>query len=547
MRWQGATTILVAAVAAGVLLGCSEGADDGPTEQSSLSIPDARAAGIGIRRQAARGTAVFDDLSAPASPLYRVWRTIPSQRLVQLRFSLPEDLAEAEDRLYVATRESAHEMWFLRSGRRRGSHLIVTTQALSQWQLRLFGHRLQLPSLGPALGVRAKDPHCPATADGLRVEVAGQEASDPLVYACPERHGSGWAMTIYNNRAVGLEFEVPSGVRILATKGRSLTESAWEAVNLGLPSGTWRLVPGGGSVKLGLDQPPARLSFRTTSSSLLFEVMLGAVGKMGGKIAKAARFVSYAECAHAIASGARSLTDLADLVAAAREIWARCGKLLGGLPIAAVGAAVMGGAGIAVGIHDGIADLGKTATVEFMTTKPALLPEVRPVPGLYSIEFAKDQPARVGRFDIAGGAATVGDAIDAFGPPDERLEREGACELRWGGMELTAITVDFGSSRPCAPATGRVQQFVIESDAFKTEAGLKVGMSEQELLRLYPRASTRTGDVYVGLDRARGTLYTLAGYPAPFGGGGGILATLQAEVLQGRVRVIEVAPWLGGE
>ena len=519
----------------------------GSTQQARLTVLHATKLGIGTRQLRKEGGSALAATSEPVSPLYRIWRRTPSDGAVRLRFFLPPPLSDDDPaRLMVATRERPDEAWMLVRGVREDASLTVTTKRLSEWQLRLFGHAVRVPSIGSVLGARVDDPRCSSAATGLKAETSEAGVSDPLIYACLAHRGQGWALTIYDNRAIGLEFGLPPGVTLASSRGHTLTESAWEAVNLGLPNGTWRLVPAGGSVTLAFEDPPEALAFRTTSSALLFDLAIAVLGDGKGELASSADLVTYANCSHDAVGAFASLRGGSDLLGALREIWVNCGKLAGG-PLAAAGAVAIGGAKLAVGVADALGSgLGKTATVRLATTKPALLPEVRPAAGLYEIDFARGSPVRVGSFDIAGGAATVGQAEAAFGPSSSRVAREGACEVLWQGLGLAAVSADFGTSRPCDPRRGRIQTFVIRSEAFETENGLRIGTSDAELLRQYPGADTRKGDVYLGLDHASGTLYTLAGYMSPIGQGG-FLATLQAEVRHGRVVRLEASPWLAGD
>jgi hypothetical protein len=94
--------------------------------------------------------------------------------------------------------------------------------------------------------------------------------------------------------------------------------------------------------------------------------------------------------------------------------------------------------------------------------------------------------------------ATLRAAIDAFGRPSSRhLRRYGSCVVKWRRLRLRIEFANFGGRGPgqttCTPGVGLAQSLVIKGRRFRTWRGLRVGDSENALVRRHPAAEWRRG------------------------------------------------------
>jgi hypothetical protein len=113
-----------------------------------------------------------------------------------------------------------------------------------------------------------------------------------------------------------------------------------------------------------------------------------------------------------------------------------------------------------------------------------------------------------------------------FGTPKTVHDTGDGCTLRFPRRHITVLLANFGGGDACA--VGSAQFATVDGRPWRTQRGLRIGASEERLLRLYPHARLRRG--WWELLQA-----------SQFGSTG---PTLRARVHDGHVRKLEA--FLGG-
>lgn len=140
----------------------------------------------------------------------------------------------------------------------------------------------------------------------------------------------------------------------------------------------------------------------------------------------------------------------------------------------------------------------------------------------------------------AGVEPTIANAIAAFGPPASREAGEGlGCMVEWPELSLVASADDFGGGPVCGDQAGIQELSVVGAgaDRWQTDRGLRVGDSQQELLKQYPSAF---------VDPRREHTYILVEQASPIGETGRI-ERLTATVFDTRVTAIQTYLYGAGE
>jgi hypothetical protein len=147
--------------------------------------------------------------------------------------------------------------------------------------------------------------------------------------------------------------------------------------------------------------------------------------------------------------------------------------------------------------------------------------------------FVITADTKIGAFAVKADGSLAG-AIRAFGQP--RLRRTGeACAATWAPHGLTMSFYNLGGANPCTPSFGRFSRAVMHGTRWRTDKGVRVGMSSQVIRRHYPRAT-----FHRGLRFYWPSGWWLVTRRELFGGGGtypGLLAeTARGTVISFRVR-----------
>jgi hypothetical protein len=491
---------------------------------------------------------------------YRVSGANPQRRWIQLRFRVPRRFRLAPDEtLMVATRPDRSSMWVLLEGRLTGRGFTIRTQELSEWSLVSVKERFARAgkrarqAFDELRGRQPEPPDCPPLLD-YHVDVDVPDGDDPLLFACAEQVGGHPAIAVYSNRALALEFQPPKDASVRVAGG-SLSEEVWSRINSGiahLGSGSGaHLLPGGGHARIVSDHlldASEGLRFRPTNQALATDVLvLAATRGTSGRIRSSAQLAGFASCVY---EAAGALGDERLSTADWVSLWGECGSLLSGTSLAVAGAVVAGAVRTGQALVDQL-DLFAKATVRLERSPVRLLPLPGPAPGSLVVAYGADGfPSLIGPFNVAAGARTLGDAVAAFGEPDSMTPvryLESGCKTVWPSLGLAAFSGSFGAGAvPCGLDVTLVQTLVIDGPAFETDRGLRVGDSLAELLSSYPAATTRGLDAEIGDQSISGggDLYTLETPHIPFHD---FVTTLQALVRDGRVRTIEVTPFLAGD
>lgn len=506
--------------------------------------------------------------SVPQSDTFEVVADRKLEKPVQVRFRLSPDLpARDHQRLVSSAREERRWVPAIRLGRVESDEFVISTRRFSWLGLekvpQAVGSELQrakraarqvVDDLEEVIGARSEPPTCANKPVDAELSVSDEkDPDDPLLYACLDREGGAYVVRVNNNRAVALEFTPPAGMSVRA-ESASLSEEAWDRVFAALPeSGNGRLVPGGGSLILEGELPEEPVTFEPTASIVSFDLAVSGVAKAGkatgalkgsalGVTGAGAEFYGYASCAYRATRSVREPS--AETVP---NVLGECGQVFEGTSMAIVSAIL---AGTTYEIVDALGVLtGGRATVSFKKKEPRRLPRVQ---RLQRLMFqANSMPARIGDFDILAGDRTIGDAVEAFGEPDSADRSGVGCVILWRDLGIKANAANLGEGiRDCSGDSAFIHSFVITSPAFSTDAGLRVGMSEGELLRRHPRATTRSNGTEPTFDEkpvSSGSLYTIKAAKSPIGTAG-FIATLKALVsADGQVRALEVLTYLAGE
>jgi hypothetical protein len=147
--------------------------------------------------------------------------------------------------------------------------------------------------------------------------------------------------------------------------------------------------------------------------------------------------------------------------------------------------------------------------------------------------FVVTGDVRIGTFAVKADGSLAG-AIRAFGQP--RVRRMGeACMATWAPYGLTMSFYNLGGANPCTPRFGRFSRAILHGTRWRTDKGLRIGMSSTTIRRHYPRAS-----LHRGLRFYWPSGWWLIMRPELFGGGGtypGLLAaTARGNVVAFHVR-----------
>jgi hypothetical protein len=113
----------------------------------------------------------------------------------------------------------------------------------------------------------------------------------------------------------------------------------------------------------------------------------------------------------------------------------------------------------------------------------------------YTIEINKYQVTQLGPLKTSWARnyePNIGEAINAFGKPSSRFEKQGGCVVKWQQLGLRIQFRNYGwreGKTICHANVGLVQSFHIrQSRKWRTKRGLRIGTSEYRLMNLYPGA-----------------------------------------------------------
>jgi hypothetical protein len=153
--------------------------------------------------------------------------------------------------------------------------------------------------------------------------------------------------------------------------------------------------------------------------------------------------------------------------------------------------------------------------------------------------FVVQADMKIGSFAVKADGSLAG-AIRAFGQP--KLRRTGeACSATWAPHDLTMSFYNLGGANPCTPRFGRFSKAVMHGTRWRTDKGLRIGMSSRLTRRHYPRASFHRGLRF----------YWPSGWwlvtRRELFGGGGTYPGLMAETARGTVISFRVRYPAGGD
>lgn len=259
---------------------------------------------IEIERVPEEATALLPDTEG-RGPTLSVETDQPLLKPIELRFSL--DQASEKSTLAVATREDDDQMWTLRSGRlnEAGSEYALTTDQLSLWQLvaaetretrqafatvakaTLQEARQSAFALHRFVNTRATKPSCSAAPAGYTLDVMASGPSDnALVFACLDTLDGELAIRVVNNRAIGLEFEIPDGLEVADISAPNLPEAVVEDLEEVLLADEGQVLPAGGEVVFTGPASAEVLEFRASPRGFALDMGISSLGLTGGKAGK---------------------------------------------------------------------------------------------------------------------------------------------------------------------------------------------------------------------------------------------------------------------
>lgn len=345
---------------------------------------------VSIEVPSSRDATEYDSVSEPRTPMFRVRASRTPARPAELRFSLTA--TANSHRLVAATRNNPDEPWGLAPGRGSPGQFVVRTLHFSDWSV------LELPKLASsvddslaalkrtferAVGVRADSPFCSDSPPDVEVAVDDADPGDPLLRACGDVVDGGAGVRVASNRAIGLEFDPPEGIRVEGVEGGSLSEAIWDAINRSVPGVGGRILPGGGRLLLLGGQPKDRLRFRPTTQALVFDVMAVAVaGTDGSALQDGGEAAEFAGCVWRVAGAAGGLASRGAFAGVVRDAWAQCAKYLPSRALV-LGGLFLGGIQMAYGVFDAFDSLrGRSAVVRLSTRLDASDLLSVPVPSL---------------------------------------------------------------------------------------------------------------------------------------------------------------------
>jgi hypothetical protein len=153
--------------------------------------------------------------------------------------------------------------------------------------------------------------------------------------------------------------------------------------------------------------------------------------------------------------------------------------------------------------------------------------------------FVIQGDTKIGGFAVKANGSLAG-AIRAFGQP--RLRRTGeACAATWSSYGLSMSFYNLGGANPCTPRFGRFSKAIVHGTRWRTDKGLRTGMSSHLIRRYYPRAT-----FHRGLRFYWPSGWWLVPRPELFGGGG-TYPGLLAETARGIVISFQVRYPAGGD
>ncbi len=388
----------VAAAAGAYLVVTSDGSDR-ELESSAVIGPEGgtvRTIGLEVRAPAGafpvptRVTAVrdagsaemYNRVSRSRSPVYRIESERQPRRAVRLRFDLSK--GSGAKGLVVATREQGERGWALLGGNTAAGTMTVTARHFTWFQVRQLKEDPE--PIQDALGGRAQDPKCKDDPLSGRKVTVEEEQEPPRLFACALNAGDSPEIRIINNRAAGLEFDLPDGVKVVSTKGRSIAETIWEQQNLAVLSvGSYsggRLVPGGGGeVVLSGDISSEGIEFQTTLGAASYDALLGLLEKSKAGLEVLAAGGETLECFRVAASKLPNSADSArDFLGTLRDLVSDCNQFLKPELLTKLGKA-LANIQLISAVWDGSKDFGTAATLRVQKVDVPLLPRAEPSGG----------------------------------------------------------------------------------------------------------------------------------------------------------------------
>ena len=174
------------------------------------------------------------------------------------------------------------------------------------------------------------------------------------------------------------------------------------------------------------------------------------------------------------------------------------------------------------------------AVVALTVCGPAQAKSYTIVPGKWGVK-------RIGSFHTVNSAhnrPTIGNAVRAFGTPSSRFQKHGGCVVKWKRLGLRIEFWNFGGLPPgqtiCGDDASFAQSFKVTARRkLRTWRGLRIGNTENRLLRLHPGARWH--------DAGRGAWW-LRSQTSPFGDGSRY-AIIAASIRSGRVSRFD--GWIG--
>jgi len=373
----GLALVVAAAVALVALTGLFDGgvATVGPeggtisAEGVTIKVPPgavSRETEFGVERASDDATELLRGTNA-GSGAFAIDGGAPLRKPVEL--SLPVSTRpRSPDGLLAASRERAGEMWILQPGEydREAKQFRVSTRRLSAWQV------VEQPEGGPVAtgrqvtsalqrltAARARPPTCtdPPRGYALHEQVGARGGNGPVSACLGESQGET-ILEIANNRAIGIEYELPAGLRLVDAEHPSIPDVVLDAARKAVGGGAWRSVSPKGRVTLA--GKPARTSLRATPTRRAFVFELGVLAagqsKRGGTPKATLQFLGcFREAADRLGGGAVGSPQAA--LDSALSAWGRCGHTLvrtGAGASANAGAAFFGGLKAGPGLADAL-------------------------------------------------------------------------------------------------------------------------------------------------------------------------------------------------
>lgn len=383
-------------------------------------------------------TSLLDRFSRAASPIYSVHGE--GDGPYELRFDIPPDYSGDPSRLVAASSAGEGEMWALHEGQVVGGRLIISSDHLSEWQLRILGVEIRIPSkssIERSLGARATAPTCGEEAFGFELQV--RDSSRTLLGPCVEFDGRPW-LRVANNRAASLSFDAPDDSHVRLS-GPSLSERSYDLLYQALPGDPLRLIPGAGAARISIPEVPTEIRFRVDSDAAILDLALALVTR-GKSQTIGARSLEAAKCVQAAYGDGneRSVETQKDLLDGVASLIGECGETIG----SELGLQSLADIGFALGVPRlgyGIWDAGRSIADAEATIRVGTLPE-----GMSALAITPYVIAKAGKscgtfegfypdygvgvlleLGVTGGTVACGEIenairnyVDATGPCDSR-------------------------------------------------------------------------------------------------------------------------------